>query len=479
MALPFEQRPLLSVRAVATRPVEPDTASLALSVQVTGQRAEEVGPAALARAAAIVAAVEPVPLPARVSTEDVRVRALETEQLSLDDVEDWRPRRLAYRASVRVKVDDLTPTQASGLLLRGLAAGATSASLGLQHRDCTVLGELRVEAVERAHRRARIAAEGAGVSLGALYRIKELAAECPPKGDDLAVHIVLSASDDGSTAEKTLDQAGLEGLVLQARLQASVEVLAVYGIETREPAPPDETPGEAHLGLSRSQAVASIEARAAIELRARVVGDDPSSGHEEARARMARVIVALREAGLRPDELGAGRVRVVTLTRKVDQEGHRHRVVSGYLAEASIELQTTRFEQLGHFIAVAARQGATGVKGPFYSLVDPQAHYDVALRAATRAAVEDARALATAGGRSVRTATQVRATGGWISKDDVLRELIDNLGQYRGGFRGRSVSTRYQSDDFSPDAQFPTITIRPPALEVEASVAVGFALGKQ
>jgi uncharacterized protein len=117
-------------------------------------------------------------------------------------------------------------------------------------------------------------------------------------------------------------------------------------------------------------------------------------------ARMRRMIDALKEAGVRTEDI---RTQSVSVSPRYSPEGKQ---LSGFTAENSVSAKVPS-ARAGEIVDLAVENGATSTSGPSFDVSDRDALYRKALADAVREARKKAEAIGTAGGVSVGDVTRV------------------------------------------------------------------------
>jgi uncharacterized protein len=117
-------------------------------------------------------------------------------------------------------------------------------------------------------------------------------------------------------------------------------------------------------------------------------------------ARMKKLIDALKEAGVRSEDI---RTESVSVSRRHSPTGEE---LSGYTAENRVSVRVAS-ARAGTIVDLAVANGATTTSGPSFDVSDRDALYRDALRAAVKEARKKAEAIAAAGGVSVGDVTRV------------------------------------------------------------------------
>jgi uncharacterized protein len=119
-------------------------------------------------------------------------------------------------------------------------------------------------------------------------------------------------------------------------------------------------------------------------------------------AKMRRVIAALKEAGVGPNQL---KTDYLGVSPRYDGEGKAG--TNGYSADASLTVGDQSVEQAGRLVDIGVSAGADSVSGPSLSIAAREARYRAALKLAVRNARAKAQELAEAAGVSVGKATSI------------------------------------------------------------------------
>jgi len=472
--VPLESRPLLSVQASASSPLDADAANLSLTVDTVKPTSDEAVRSAALVTQGVVSALRAVVAASSISTSEASLIGVHSVPPT-PAPDDFHGVLLAYRARIAIDVNGVDPARAMTALRAGMASGATGATISLERKACNdALRELRARALRSALARASTIAARAGGRLGVLYRVKEEHSECPVHTEPI-VSVQLRTRDNSAEPAPVLAMPELGAALPHRKLAAQVRMLLVYELASDVQAPSTQAPGEVHLGLTQIAHAGTNDVKGTVSIRARVIDADPTAALQKAGAIMDKVTQALRSDGLSDEELVAGTALIEARTKIVAQGVNLVRVPRDYIAESNITITTRRFPELGRWLSTAGRLGATGLEGPTYEMVDPEPMLDSALEFATTQIAADAVLMAQSAGQQLRAPTHVRMQGGWLSESDPLRQFIEELGTYTGygrgagGFHGRDA-------ELKPDAAFPPVTILPPKLYAEGDIAIGFAL---
>jgi uncharacterized protein len=201
---------------------------------------------------------------------------------------------------------------------------------------------------------------------------------------------------------------------------------------------------EAEEGITVT-AVGSVDAvpdRATFSFGVRTDGTTAKEASAANAARMKKLIDALKEAGVRSEDI---RTESVSVSRRHSPTGEE---LPGYTAENSVSVRVTS-GRAGAIVDVAVENGATSTSGPSFDVSDRETLYRRALRAAVAEARKKAEAIAEAGG---------------VSLGDVTR-VVEGAGEgppvYLEGAASRAAAT----------------PIEPGQEELEATLTVTFAVG--
>lgn len=127
---------------------------------------------------------------------------------------------------------------------------------------------------------------------------------------------------------------------------------------------------------------------------------DADQAMVENNQRMAAVMKMLDEIGIARENMATGQfqVRPEWSLPPRPTPANWEREIIGYRISNDLLISTTRVELAGRLLAVAQKAGANQVGGLQFSLADPEAHRQEAIRIATRKAVREAETLASAAG---------------------------------------------------------------------------------
>lgn len=160
-------------------------------------------------------------------------------------------------------------------------------------------------------------------------------------------------------------------------------------------------------------------------------------------ARMRKVIDALKEAGVRAEDI---RTQSVSVSPRYSPEGKQ---LSGFTAENSVSVKVAS-ARAGAIVDLAVENGATNTSGPSFDVSDRDALYRNALADAVKEARKKAEAIGSAGGVSVGDVTRV----------------------VEGGEAGPPVFLEAATRDRAA-----TTPVEPGQDEVQATLTVTFAVG--
>ena len=130
----------------------------------------------------------------------------------------------------------------------------------------------------------------------------------------------------------------------------------------------------------------------------------PARAQAAASARLARVISAVRRAGVPAEEVRTGSIRLYRVTRRAP--GGRIRTL-GFRSAQSVRVTVRDLPRTSTVLDAGIRAGATSVSGPRFDISDRAGVYRQALRAALRDAREKAQALAEEAGVTLGRAVTV------------------------------------------------------------------------
>lgn len=116
-------------------------------------------------------------------------------------------------------------------------------------------------------------------------------------------------------------------------------------------------------------------------------------------AQMARTLAALRQAGVAERDI---RTSSLALNPQYRYEQNQAPVITGYQASNTVTIKMRDLSQLGRTLDALVVSGANQIHGPSFGIEHPQAAYDEARRAATQAALAQAKTYADALGVRVR-----------------------------------------------------------------------------
>jgi uncharacterized protein len=158
-------------------------------------------------------------------------------------------------------------------------------------------------------------------------------------------------------------------------------------------------------------------------------------------ARMKRLIDALKDAGVRSEDI---RTENVSVSRRHSPTGEE---LPGYTAENSVSVRVAS-ARAGAIVDVAVGNGATSTSGPSFDVSDRDALYRKALRAAVAEARKKAETIAEAGG---------------VSLGDVIR-VVEGAGEGPPVYLEAAAS------------RAPATPVEPGQEEVQATLTVTFAV---
>lgn len=136
---------------------------------------------------------------------------------------------------------------------------------------------------------------------------------------------------------------------------------------------------------------------------------DANSAMRENAAQMARVMAAIRAAGVAEKDIQTSGISIHPTYRHVDNEEPR---ISGYSASNTVNLKVRDIAGLGGVLDALVASGANNVNGPSFGIDQPEAVYDEARRKALDQARKRADMYAEALGLRVRRIVSIGEGGG-------------------------------------------------------------------
>jgi uncharacterized protein len=228
-----------------------------------------------------------------------------------------------------------------------------------------------------------------------------------------------------------------------AALAALVAVaVALAGVGLPERARGQEAEPQARsISATGNGTVTAVPDRAQFSFGVQAQARTASAALEAADAQLARVVAALRRAGVAAADIQTDQL---SLSPRTNDEGAE---ILGYTAVSSVSVRLRDLDRAGAVVDAAVGAGANQVYGPSLVRSDQDALYRNALRAAYADARAKAKALADAAGVTLGAMTATVEGGGAIPLAGI------------------------------EDAKAATATIEPGTLEIVASVSVTFAVG--
>jgi uncharacterized protein len=229
-----------------------------------------------------------------------------------------------------------------------------------------------------------------------------------------------------------------------AALAALVAVaVALAGVGLPERARGQEAdPQTRSISATGNGTVTAVPDRAQFSFGVQAQARTASAALEAADAQLARVVAALRQAGIAQADIQTDQL---SLSPRTNDEGAE---ILGYTAVTSVSVRVRNLDRAGAVVDAAVGAGANQVYGPSLVRSNQDALYHNALRAAYADARAKAQALAEAAGVTLGAMTSTVEGGGAIP--------------FAGGME---------------DAKTASATIEPGTQEIVASVTVTFAVG--
>jgi uncharacterized protein YggE len=229
-----------------------------------------------------------------------------------------------------------------------------------------------------------------------------------------------------------------------AALAALVAVaVALAGVGLPERARGQEAdPQTRSISATGNGTVSAVPDRAQFSFGVQAQARTASAALEAADAQLARVVAALRQAGIAQADVQTDQL---SLSPRTNDEGAE---ILGYTAVSSVSVRVRNLDRAGAVVDAAVRAGANQVYGPSLVRSNQDALYRNALRAAYADARAKAQALAEAAGVTLGAMTATVEGGGAVP------------------FAGHME-----------DAKAATATIEPGTQEIQAAVTVTFAVG--
>ena len=158
------------------------------------------------------------------------------------------------------------------------------------------------------------------------------------------------------------------------------------------------------ITTSAEAAVSAPQDIAAFTFAVRAVRTRPSSAQSVASRRMARVISAVRRAGVAAEDVVTETVILSRIRRRLRPKG---RFVTRYRALQSVRVTIREISRTGPVVDAAARAGTTDFFGPEFDVSNREELYQQALRLALRRARAKAQVLAEEAGLTLGPATRI------------------------------------------------------------------------
>lgn len=134
-----------------------------------------------------------------------------------------------------------------------------------------------------------------------------------------------------------------------------------------------------------------------------------SAAMQENASRMARVIAALRKAGIAEKDVSTSSINLSPQYRYTPNETP---VITGYQASNQLTVRFRNIEKAGAVLDALVREGANQISGPNMTIEKPQAALDEARAAAMKAAMARAQLYAAAAGLKVKRIVSISEGGG-------------------------------------------------------------------
>lgn len=182
---------------------------------------------------------------------------------------------------------------------------------------------------------------------------------------------------------------------------------AVVGISLPESAQGQEVePRERGITATGTGVVTTVPDRAHFSFGVQAQARTASQALEAADAQLAKVVAALREAGVASADL---QTEQISLSPQTSDDGG---AIVGYTAVSSVSVQIRELGRAGAVVDAAVGAGANQVSGPALTRSDQNALYRSALRSAYADARAKAEVLAAAAGVTLGAMTEVVEAGG-------------------------------------------------------------------
>lgn len=137
---------------------------------------------------------------------------------------------------------------------------------------------------------------------------------------------------------------------------------------------------------------------------------DASAAMRENAAQMARVMEALRGAGVAERDIQTTGISIHPVYRHAQDEEPR---ITGYSASNTVSLKVRDVSRLGAVLDALVSSGANNVNGPSFEIDQPEAVYDEARQAALKQAQARAEMYAQSLGLRVRRIVSISEGGGF------------------------------------------------------------------
>lgn len=148
-------------------------------------------------------------------------------------------------------------------------------------------------------------------------------------------------------------------------------------------------------------------------------GSNAASAMRDNATRMARVVAALREAGLAERDIATAAISLSPQYRYVENQAP---VITGYQASNQVNIRFRDIARAGAILDVLVREGANQINGPTLMLDKPEAALDEARLAAVGQARARAELYAGAAGLKVKRIVSIAEAEGYQSGPPVMMQ---------------------------------------------------------
>ncbi|CAN5598618.1 SIMPL domain-containing protein [soil metagenome] len=207
---------------------------------------------------------------------------------------------------------------------------------------------------------------------------------------------------------------------IRPMLLASTLVLASMNASAQTPASP-VMPGDGTLLSVSAQAEASrVPDVATLSTGVVTQGGDANAALRANAAQMAKVMAAIRAAGIQEKDVQTSGINVNPQYRYIENQMP---TITGYQASNTVSLKVRDVGKLGQVLDALVASGANQVNGPYFEIDQPEAVYDEARRAALDKAQRRAEMYAKSLGMRVRRIVSISEGGGFMQPMPMMKAM--------------------------------------------------------